>query len=79
MDLGRGPIEMFSTYDMTALDWDGVDVVMECTGKFNDGLTARTHLDRGAGKVLLSAPARTSTAWWSTASTTTACSRRMSG
>jgi glyceraldehyde 3-phosphate dehydrogenase len=58
MDLGRGPIEMFSTYDMTALDWDGVDVVMECTGKFNDGLTARTHLDRGAGKVLLSAPGK---------------------
>ena len=58
MDLGRGPIEMFSTYDMTALDWDGVDVVMECTGKFNDGLTARTHLERGAGKVLLSAPGK---------------------
>jgi len=58
MDLGRGPIEMFSTYDMTALDWDGVDVVMECTGKFNDGLTARTHLERGARKVLLSAPGK---------------------
>ncbi|HKL65551.1 MAG TPA: type I glyceraldehyde-3-phosphate dehydrogenase [Roseovarius sp.] len=58
MDLGRGPIEMFSTYDMTALDWEGVDVVMECTGKFNDGLTARTHLERGARKVLLSAPGK---------------------
>ena len=58
MDLGRGPIEMFSTYDMTELDWGGVDVVMECTGKFNDGLTARTHLERGAGKVLLSAPGK---------------------
>jgi len=58
MDLGRGPIGMFSTYDMTALDWEGVDVVMECTGKFNDGLTARTHLERGARKVLLSAPGK---------------------
>ena len=58
MDLGCGPIEMFSTYDMTELDWDGVDVVMECTGKFNDGLTAKTHLERGAGKVLLSAPGK---------------------
>ncbi|WP_104018986.1 type I glyceraldehyde-3-phosphate dehydrogenase [Roseovarius nitratireducens] len=58
MDLGRGPIEMFSTYDMTALDWEGVDVVMECTGKFNDGLTAKTHLERGARKVLLSAPGK---------------------
>ena len=58
MDPGRGPIEMFSTYDMNALDWSGVDVVMECTGKFNDGTKARAHLDRGAGKVLLSAPGK---------------------
>jgi glyceraldehyde 3-phosphate dehydrogenase len=58
MDLGRGPIGMFTTYDMTALDWDGVDVVLECTGKFNDGLTAKTHLERGARKVLLSAPGK---------------------
>jgi len=43
---------------MTALDWEGVDVVMECTGKFNDGLTAKTHLERGARKVLLSAPGK---------------------
>ena len=56
MDLGRGPMEMFSTYDMNELDWDGCDVVLECTGKFNDGHKARTHLDRGARKVLLSAP-----------------------
>ncbi|MHA7851686.1 type I glyceraldehyde-3-phosphate dehydrogenase [Roseovarius sp.] len=58
MDLGRGPIEMVSTYDMNSLDWSGVNVVMECTGKFNDGTKARTHLERGAGKVLLSAPGK---------------------
>ncbi len=58
MDLGRGPMQMFSTYDMNELDWDGCDVVLECTGKFNDGLKAKTHLDRGAGKVLLSAPGK---------------------
>jgi len=58
MDLGRGTMEMFSTYDMAQLDWSGVDVVLECTGKFNDGEKARAHLDRGAGKVLLSAPGR---------------------
>ena len=56
MDLGRGPMEMFSTYNMNELDWDGCDVVLECTGKFNDGLKAKTHLERGAQKVLLSAP-----------------------
>ncbi|WP_299674666.1 type I glyceraldehyde-3-phosphate dehydrogenase [uncultured Roseobacter sp.] len=58
LDLGRGPIRMMSTYDMNALDWTGVDVVLECTGKFNDGEKAKTHIDRGAKRVLISAPAK---------------------
>ncbi|KMW56607.1 NADPH-dependent glyceraldehyde-3-phosphate dehydrogenase [Candidatus Rhodobacter oscarellae] len=58
MDLGRGPIKVFSTYEMDELDWEGCDIVLECTGKFNDGLKANTHLDRGAKKVLISAPAK---------------------
>ncbi len=58
LDLGRGPIKVQSTYDMNELDWGGVDVVLECTGKFNDGHKAKTHLERGAGKVLISAPAK---------------------
>ena len=58
MDLGKGPMQMFSTYDMDELDWSGVDVVLECTGKFNDGEKAKKHFDRGAKKVLLSAPGK---------------------
>ena len=58
LDLGRGPIDVMSTYDLGALDWEGVDVVLECTGAFNDGTKASAHLDRGAGKVLISAPAK---------------------
>jgi glyceraldehyde 3-phosphate dehydrogenase len=58
LDLGRGPIDVMSTYDLGALDWEGVDVVLECTGAFNDGAKASAHLDRGAGKVLISAPAK---------------------
>ena len=57
MDLGRGPIDVMSTYEPNELDWDGVDVVLECTGKFNDGLKSDVHLKRGAKKVLISAPA----------------------
>ena len=57
MDLGRGPIEVFSTYDPTELDWSGCDVVLECTGKFNDGQKSKVHLDQGARSVLISAPA----------------------
>ncbi|UWQ51395.1 type I glyceraldehyde-3-phosphate dehydrogenase [Leisingera caerulea] len=58
MNLGRGDMQMFSTYDMGELDWDGCDVVLECTGKFNDGEKAKAHLERGAKKVLLSAPGK---------------------
>ncbi len=57
MDLGRGPMKVFSTYEPAELDWDGCDVVLECTGKFNDGRKSAVHLDRGAKKVLISAPA----------------------
>ncbi len=58
MDIGRGPMKVFSTYDPEELDWEGVDVVLECTGKFNDGLKSDVHLRRGAKKVLISAPAK---------------------
>ncbi|GAB5446652.1 type I glyceraldehyde-3-phosphate dehydrogenase [Gymnodinialimonas sp.] len=58
MDLGRGPMKVFSTYDPAELDWDGCDVVLECTGKFNDGVKSAVHLERGAKKVLISAPAK---------------------
>jgi glyceraldehyde 3-phosphate dehydrogenase len=57
LDLGRGPIEVMSTYEPNELDWSGVDVVLECTGKFNDGKKSSVHLERGAKKVLISAPA----------------------
>ena len=58
MDLGRGPMEVMSTYNMDELDWGGCDVVLECTGNFNDGLKANKHMDRGAKSVLISAPAK---------------------
>ena len=58
LDLGQGEIEMFSTYDPNGLDWSGCDVVLECTGKFNDGKKADVHLKRGAKSVLISAPAK---------------------
>ncbi|GGF71438.1 MULTISPECIES: type I glyceraldehyde-3-phosphate dehydrogenase [Mameliella] len=58
LDLGRGPIDVMSSYEMGDLDWSGCDVVLECTGKFNDGTKANAHLDRGAKSVLISAPAK---------------------
>ena len=58
LDVGQGPIEVFSTYDPETLDWDGVDVVLECSGQFNSKEAAGVHLRRGAKKVLISAPAK---------------------
>jgi glyceraldehyde 3-phosphate dehydrogenase len=58
IDLGRGPIDVMSTYDPSELDWSGCDVVLECTGKLNDGKVSAVHIQQGAKAVLISAPAR---------------------
>lgn len=57
LDLGRGPMRVMSTYNPEELDWEGVDVVLECTGNFNHRNLAAVHLGRGARRVLVSAPA----------------------
>ncbi len=46
--------------DPSKLDWraHGVDVVLECTGIFRTGQDAKVHLDAGARKVIISAPAK---------------------
>lgn len=36
----------------------GVSVVLECTGRLTDGTRAGAHLDAGAAKVIISAPAK---------------------
>lgn len=42
-----------------ALPWGelGADVVIDCTGFFTDGTKAKAHIDAGAKKVIISAPA----------------------
>ncbi len=58
LDMGRGQMQVQSTRELGELDWDGCDIVLECTGAFNDGEKAKAHLERGAQKVLISAPAK---------------------
>ena len=43
-----------------ALPWKalGVEIVIECTGLFTDAAKAKGHLDAGAKKVIISAPAK---------------------
>jgi glyceraldehyde 3-phosphate dehydrogenase len=51
-------IPLFAEADPGALAWDdlGVDVVLECTGRFRARAEAARHLDAGAKKVVVSAP-----------------------
>jgi glyceraldehyde 3-phosphate dehydrogenase len=53
-------IRAFSEKDPAALPWKdlGVDIVIESTGIFTDATKARAHIDAGARKVIISAPAK---------------------
>ncbi|MGI9415244.1 MAG: type I glyceraldehyde-3-phosphate dehydrogenase [Hyphomicrobiales bacterium] len=59
MDIGSGRIACCSERNPADLPWGdlGVDVALECTGFFTSKETASGHLDAGAKKVLVSAPA----------------------
>src|SRR5207244_12601675 len=52
-------IKVFKESDPAALPWGdlGVDIVLESTGKFRDLGKSQAHLDAGAKKVIISAPA----------------------
>ncbi len=56
---GSQTIRMLAERDPAALPWGelGVDVVIESTGRFTKVADARKHLDAGARKVIISAPA----------------------
>jgi glyceraldehyde 3-phosphate dehydrogenase len=53
-------IRVLSLADPGSLPWRelGVDVVLECTGRFTERAQAAQHLDQGARKVIISAPAK---------------------
>jgi len=53
-------IQVSAERDPAAVPWKkwGVDVVIESTGLFTDATKAKAHLDAGARKVIISAPAR---------------------
>ncbi len=53
-------IQVVSTSNPAQLPWKefGIDIVLESTGKFLDTESAKLHLQAGARKVILSAPAK---------------------
>ena len=56
--IGGDELPVFSEPDPAALPWEelGVDVVLECTGRFRTRAEAAKHLAAGARKVIVSAP-----------------------
>src|SRR5690242_16736013 len=53
-------IRILAEKDPAALPWGdlGVDIVLESTGIFTDAQKAKAHIDAGAKKVIISAPAK---------------------
>ncbi|NLJ39293.1 MAG: type I glyceraldehyde-3-phosphate dehydrogenase [Candidatus Atribacteria bacterium] len=54
------PIKVFALKDPSQLPWKdlGVELVIESTGKFTDRAGASNHINAGAKKVIISAPAK---------------------
>jgi glyceraldehyde 3-phosphate dehydrogenase len=59
ISVGGHRFRVFAERDPKALPWAdlGVDVVIESTGIFTDGDKARAHVEAGARRVIISAPA----------------------
>ena len=61
-DITAGDVtfKAFAERDPSALPWGdlGADVVIESTGFFTDATQAKAHIDQGAKKVIISAPAK---------------------
>lgn len=53
-------ISLVSEADPKALPWEAleVDIVLECTGRFVDDKKASAHIEAGAKRVIISAPAK---------------------
>ena len=60
LKIGARTIRVLSEANPAALPWKdlGVDLVLECTGKFTDRDKAAVHLAAGAKRVLVSAPSK---------------------
>ncbi len=60
LTVGDQKIDIVSQRDATKLPWAeyNIDIVLECTGKYTQRDKAAQHIETGAKKVLISAPAK---------------------
>ena len=59
MDIGHGKMKVTAEHDPAKLPWKelGVEIALECTGIFTKREQAAKHIEAGAKRVLISAPA----------------------
>jgi len=58
LKVGDKIVRLTAERDPKNLEWDNVDIVLECTGAFNSKEASMQHIQRGAKRVLCSAPAK---------------------
>ncbi|MBX3487326.1 MAG: type I glyceraldehyde-3-phosphate dehydrogenase [Candidatus Paracaedibacteraceae bacterium] len=60
MDVGLGMMKVIAEADPEKLPWKdlGIDIVLECSGRFTDRDKAAKHIIAGAKKVIVSAPSK---------------------
>jgi len=60
MRVDQWDIAVLNQKELSRLPWKrlGVDVVIEATGVFTDGIQVRSHLEAGAKRVIITAPAK---------------------
>ncbi|MDO6565593.1 erythrose-4-phosphate dehydrogenase [Alteromonas sp. 1_MG-2023] len=58
LNVAGDAIRLLAQPDINLLPWReiGVDIVLECTGKFDDRASGQSHINAGADKVLFSSP-----------------------
>ncbi len=60
MDVGLGMMKVIAEADPEKLPWKdlGIDIVLECSGRFTDRDKAAKHITAGAKKAIVSAPSK---------------------
>ncbi len=53
--INNSRIKLFKENDITNINWDS-DIVLECTGRFNNKDDAKKHIDANTTKIIVSAP-----------------------
>lgn len=60
IQIGRHSVRIYAEKDASNIPWGehNVDIVMECTGFYTSTKKSQAHIDAGAKKVIISAPAK---------------------